>query len=226
MKTTALMFLLAAGALSASPAAPGEAGHSCCAAREDKTATAQPARFTDKSIYQLDATWTNDYGAAVKLASLQGRPQIITMFFANCAYACPLLVHQMQQVEAALTPALRDKIGFTLVSFDTERDTPAALHQYRAGRSLDAKRWTLLRGSPDDVLDLAALLNVKFKKDAQGEFQHSNVITLLNAQGEIVFQQLGLNADPQELIRQASLLAGHAGQQLLSRTEPRDPVVR
>ncbi len=210
---------MTAGALSASPAAAGEAGHSCCA-RDEKTAAVQQSRLTDRSIYQLEATWTNDYGAPLTLATLQGRPQIVTMFFANCAYACPLLVHQMQQIEAALPPGLRDKVGFTLVSFDTERDTPAALHQYRVGRSLDDKRWTLLRGNPDDVLDLAALLNVKFKKDAQGQFQHSNVISLLNAQGEIVFQQVGLNADPAEMIRQAWLLAGQADHQLLSATVP------
>jgi protein SCO1/2 len=54
---------------------------------------------------------------------------------------------------------------------------------------------------------LAALLNVKFKKDAQGQFLHSNVITLLNADGELVCQQLGLTADHNEIVRRASELA-------------------
>jgi protein SCO1/2 len=128
------------------------------------------------------------------------------MFFANCTYACPLLVFQMQQIEAGLPETLRDKVGFTLISFDTERDTPAALHSYRQGHALANSRWTLLRGGPEDVLDVAALLNVKFKKDAQGQFLHSNVITLLNAEGEIVCQQLGLNSDHEEIIRRASEL--------------------
>jgi protein SCO1/2 len=191
-------------ALLASAADTNLARHSCCASPSQPAIV--PASFSDRSLYQLDSAWTNDAGAAVKLGSLRGRPQVVAMFFANCTYACPLLVFQMQQIEAGLPETLRDKVGFTLISFDTERDTPAALHTYRQGHALSNDRWTLLRGGPEDVLDVAALLNVKFKKDAQRQFLHSNVITLLNAEGEIVCQQLGLNSDHEEIIRRASEL--------------------
>ncbi len=205
MKTNlSIVFLALAGALSTRAAANQRAG-SCCA--PPPTAQAAQTHLTDKSIYQLDSTWTNDSGADFKLDSLRGRPQVVTMFFANCAYACPLLVSQMKQIEAALPEPVRNKVGFVLVSFDTERDTPAALHAYRLQHDLSRQRWTLLRGTPDDVLNLAALLNVKFKKDAQGQFLHSNVITLLNAEGEIVYQQLGLNSPDQQMIDQLTSVA-------------------
>ncbi|HVM47244.1 MAG TPA: SCO family protein [Candidatus Acidoferrum sp.] len=186
-------------ALSAAAADTKQVRHSCCSPPEP--AGTAPARLSDKSLYQLDSSWTNDDGAAVKLAALRGRPQVLVMFFAHCVYACPLLVYQMQQLEAALPEGLRDKVGFTLVSFDSERDTPAALHQYRLQHGLEKGRWTLLHGGPDDVLELAALLNVKYKKDAQGQFLHSNVMTLLNAEGEIVCQQQGLNSDRKEILQ-------------------------
>ncbi len=204
MKTIALLAVLATGAFSASASGTNQAHRCCCAAKEE--AATAPLALSDKSLFQLDSTWTNDFGSSVKLASLQGRPQVIVMFFANCAYACPLLVYQMQQIEAALPEALRKNVGFTLVSFDPERDTPAALHKYRAQHELK-DNWTLLRGSSDDVFELAALLNVKFKKDAQGQFEHSNVITLLNPDGEIAFQQIGLNVDRGEITRRAAALA-------------------
>jgi hypothetical protein len=38
-------------------------------------------------------------------------------------------------------------------------------------------------------------LGIKFKKDPQGQFAHSNVITILNPAGEIVRQLTGLNLD-------------------------------
>lgn len=196
---------IAGGALCVSGAESSPCPHSCC--EPAQMPVAAPAHLTDKSIYQLDSTWTNDAGGVVNLASLRGRPQIVTMFFAHCAYACPMLAFQMKQIEAALPEALRNKVGFVLVTFDTERDTPTALHAYRVQHDLEKERWTLLRGGPDDVLDLAALLNVKFKKDAQGQFLHSNVITLLNADGEIAFQQLGLNVEQREIIQRASQLA-------------------
>ena len=201
MKTIPALFLLLAAPLTASAAETNLTRHCCCAVPE--TAAAAPAAVSDKSLYQLDSDWTNDFGASVKLASLRGRPQIVTMFFANCTYACPLLVYQMKQIEAALPEAVRGKVGFTLVSFDPERDTPAALHNYRAQHALGSERWTLLQGSSDAVLDLAALLNVKFKRDAQGQFLHSNVITLLSPDGEIVYQQLGLGSSNEEIVRRA-----------------------
>lgn len=172
----------------------------CCA--EEVTAAHPPS---DRSLYQLDSSWTNDASAALKLVSLSGRPQLVTMFFAKCEYACPVLVHDMKKVEAALPENVRAKVGFVLVTFDTERDTPAALAEYRKNHELPAN-WTLLRGAPDDVLELAALLGVKFKKDARGQFAHSNILTLLNAGGEIAHQQIGLNQSPDETVKQLTRL--------------------
>jgi protein SCO1/2 len=162
----------------------------CCA--KELTATSP---LSDRSLYQLDSSWTNDASASLKLESLGGRPQVITMFFAKCEYACPLLVHDMKRIEATLPENVRTNVGFVLVSFDSERDTPAALAEYRKNHNVTAN-WTLLSGASDDVLELGALLGVKFKKDLRGQFAHSNVITVLDAKGEIVFQQIGLNRDP------------------------------
>ncbi len=113
----------------------------------------------------------------------------------------------MQRIEAALPENLRTNTGFLLISFDSERDTPAALKVYRAKRELSNQNWTLLRGEPDDVRELAALLGVIYKRDANGDFAHSNVITLLNAEGEIVFQQPGLNLPADEIISKLKTLS-------------------
>ena len=113
------------------------------------------------------------------------------MFFASCGYACPLLVTDMQAIRAQLPAAVREKAVFVLVSFDVARDTPEALHNYRTQRGLDAG-WTLLHGADDAVRELAALLGVKYKQEADGMFSHSNLITILNAEGEVVHQRSGL----------------------------------
>ena len=194
-----LAFLLTCGCSISNQ--PRHDSASCCATNAE-TATAPPS---DRSLYQLDSSWTNDASAALKLASLGGRPQVVTMFFAKCEYACPVLVHDMKQVEAALPENVRTNVGFVLVSFDTERDTPAALAEYRRNHELPAN-WTLLRGAPDDVLELAALLGVKFKKDARGQFAHSNILTVLNTGGEVAHQQIGLNQAPDETVKQLTQL--------------------
>ena len=160
--------------------------------------------LSNKSLYQLDAKWTNDAGRAFALTSLRGRPVVITMFFAQCEYACPVIVNDIKRLQAAMPAGVRKQTRIVLVTFDTVRDTPAALRAFRERMSLD-DQWTLLRGEPDAVQELAMLLGVKFKQDARGQFAHSNLLTLLNAEGEIVHQHAGLNGDISEAAKVFSL---------------------
>src|SRR5205823_13101013 len=103
---------------------------SCCATNNQLVA-APAVALPGKSIYQIDSTWTTDAGEPFKLTTLRGRPQIVAMFFTSCQNACPITVSDMKRIEAALPERLRASVGFTLVSFDPERDTTAALHAYR-----------------------------------------------------------------------------------------------
>lgn len=179
---------------SSSAAETNAVRRSCCAA-DFSTAT-----YTDKSIYQVESKWTTDDGKEIALGRLAGKPQVVLMFFANCTYACPILVNDMKRIEAALPETLRTRVGFTLISFDAGRDTSAALADYRRSRDLVGGNWTLLSGKPDDIMELAALLGVRYKEGAGGQFLHSNVITILNAKGEIIHQQTGLNGDISETV--------------------------
>jgi len=191
MKRLFLIFALQIALL----AGAGERRPNCCVTNREVGSVVNSPAFTDKSLYQLDSVWNSADGRKLKLAELKGKPQVVTMFFARCELACPVLVHDVKRIEAALPPELQGKVGFVLVSFDSERDTPEALRGYRKQQELNANTWTLLQGKPDDVLELGALLGVKFKKDARGQFAHSNVITVLNSAGEIVYQLNGLNLD-------------------------------
>jgi protein SCO1/2 len=193
--TALSVFALANAGLAADPVAPLSSKPDCCA-KELPAA----APLSDRSLYQLDSSWTNDAGAALKLATLGGRPQLVTMFFASCQFTCPILLSDMKRTEAALPDNVRTNVGFVLVTFDSERDTPEALAAYRKIHGLPSN-WTLLRGAPDDVLELAALLGVKYKKDLRGQFAHSNVITVLDAGGETVRQIVGLNRDASEAVK-------------------------
>lgn len=202
MKTPLPVLCLAALAAASfsQAAAPAPA---CCAVVEVKSCCEELPSTTPlaaRSIYQLDATWTDDAGRPVKLASLRGQPVVVAMFFASCEYACPVLVHDLQRLRAALPASVRAKTRMVLVSFDTARDTPVVLAAYRERTTLD-ESWTLLRGESADVQDLAMLLGVKFKQDARGQFAHSNLFTVLNPGGEVVHQHPGLQGDVSEAAR-------------------------
>ena len=156
---------------------------------------------TETSLFQLESQWRSDAGKTVRLDVFGGRPVILTMFFSSCQFACPVLVHDLKRIEEALPPKLREQVDFVLVTFDTEKDTPEVLSAFRERQGLDAAHWSLLVGKPDDTRELAALLGVNYTREPSGQFAHSNTITVLNAQGEVAFQQLGLNRDPADVLR-------------------------
>jgi protein SCO1 len=201
MKTLVLLFLFT-GLLTRASDAPKpdccavEATKACCAA--DAVSSAAAAPLSNRSLYQLNSLWTTDGGATTELTALRGRPVVVAMFFAQCEYACPMLVNDVKRVRETLPAAVREKTRIVLVSFDTERDTVASLRSYRQRNDLDDS-WTLLRGDAASVQDLAMLLGVKFKRDARGQFAHSNLITVLNSEGEMIQQRAGLQGDVSEL---------------------------
>jgi protein SCO1 len=188
---TFLLLALAWGAAGISQAAD------CCGAAEPTT----DRQLSDRSIYQVDASWVTDAGQPFKLAALRGHPVVLAMFFTSCGYACPRIVADMARLEQSLPAETRAQVRFVLVSFDDARDTPAALRTYREAHGLGAARWTLLRGEGADVRELAAVLGVNYRKEANGLFSHSNLITVLNSEGEIVHQRNGLEGGLPEATR-------------------------
>jgi protein SCO1/2 len=145
-----------------------------------------------RSIYQLDAAWTDEAGESFRLASLRGHPVVIAMIFTSCGSACPVTVGQMKELEQALSKSMRAETRFVLVSFDSEGDTPSVLHSYLLHSGLDSRRWVLLHGNPGQVRDLAMVLGVSYSQVGPGLFSHSSLVSVLNRNGEIAYQRANL----------------------------------
>ena len=152
---------------------------------------------TPDSLYQLDARLTDQAGHARGLDVWRGSPVLVTMFYGSCQATCPLIIDTLRSTARGMSPQARAKLRVLLISLDPERDTPAALAQIAATRRVDTSRWTLATTDADTVRDIAALLDLQYRKLPSGEFSHATVITLLSPGGEIVARstQLG-RADP------------------------------
>jgi len=151
--------------------------------------------YSARSIYQVESTWITATEQSLHLGHLQGKVQVLAMVYTTCESACPIIVSLMQRIEAALPPELHSQVGFVLVTWIQKRDTPSVLSAYSAKMHLDPASWSLLSGRPDDVMELAMLLGITYKRDQSGGFIHSNVITVLNKAGEIVHRYEGLQQD-------------------------------
>ena len=126
-------------------------------------------------------------------ADLQGRPQIVALFYSSCHVACPITVEKLKQIESTLSKDLQAQVGIVLVTFDPMADTADVLHSFRRSQQL-SNRWTLLRGTDASTRGLTGWLGVAFERQ-RFRLTHSNAITLLDAHGRIVFQRTGLH-DP------------------------------
>lgn len=153
------------------------------------------------SIYHLPAVLIDQHGKSADWRAHRGRPQMVAMFYTSCRYICPLIVDSAKGIEHALTPVERARLGILLISMDPARDTPAALKSVFDKRKLDAARWSLASPQPGDVRAIAGALGIRYRALADGEFNHSSALVLLDAEGRIVArtERMGARPDPEFL---------------------------
>ena len=148
------------------------------------------------SVYQLSVPLTDQEGRASTLADWRGKPVMITMFYSSCQFVCPRIVEALKKTQASLDPQ-HAKLPVLMVTLDPARDDTATLKAMAEERHLDPKRWTLARTEARNVRKLAAMLGIQYRELPSGEFNHSSVIILLDAEGRVVGKTSVLGeADP------------------------------
>lgn len=150
-------------------------------------------------LYDLDLALVDQDGKKLGLDAFRGHRVLVSMFYASCPYACPTLISDIRRLERRLSPAARADLRVLLVSFDPERDTPSALLELMKTRDLDRSRWALCTTSPDSTRDLAAVLGIKFRKLANGGFNHTSLITVVDRDGTVLAHSEGLGGDNDDL---------------------------
>ena len=137
------------------------------------------------SIYQLAVPLTNQEGKSSNLIDRRGQPLLISMFYTGCQFVCPRIVDALKKTEESLTPAERSRVPVLMVTFDPARDDVAALKEVINERHLNSAQWTLARTDERHVRKLAATLAIQYRALPSGDFNHTSVLILLDAEGRI-----------------------------------------
>lgn len=153
--------------------------------------------ISEMSIYNLPTTWTTQDGQDIQLQDLEGDVLVMVMIYTSCTAACPRLVADMRNIEKALPEDVKEEVKMIFVSIDPETDTPKRLKTFAKENLLDKEPWLFLRSSEENTREFAAVLAVNYKQITPIDFSHSNIISVFNRKGEMVFQQegLGVNSD-------------------------------
>lgn len=154
----------------------------------------------ENSLFNLDKVFTNQNGENITLQDIKGDVKVISMIYTRCKTTCPILLDNMMKLDSLISKDVKGKVHFILVSLDPSRDTYLDMKKFGEVRGLDYSRWSLLTGSVDNVLQLAVSLGIKYKKEVDGSYVHSNLIIVLDKCGNIVYNHPGLNDDLFKLV--------------------------
>lgn len=149
-----------------------------------------------RSLYRLDVSMTDHEGRTMTWSDLRGRPAVVAMVYATCNTACPMTV---KEISTVLDKAHDIGTPVFLFTLDPEHDDPPALRAMHERHALEP-RWRLVRTEPADVQEIAAALGIRYRELTEGEYAHTPVIAVLDAQGVVAIRQDGLGQSHDALI--------------------------
>jgi protein SCO1/2 len=146
-------------------------------------------------------TLTNQDGKRLALKDLRGKVLAITFIFASCADTCPLLTAKMAGIQNRLGSNFGPKVYFVSITVDPERDTPEVLKQYAEGHKANSAGWAFLTGTSAEIREVAKRYGIFYKKTPRGDVDHTFLTSLVDQNGILRVQYMGVKFDPDEMLR-------------------------
>ena len=159
--------------------------------------TAEGARRLEVALHPVPApaVMVEGAGAAAPLRGLLANGEDVTVaefFYTQCQSVCLALGSSLQQMQATLLadgahdPAAR-RVRLLSISFDGQRDTPAALGAYAVRMRADPAVWRFVR-VPDaaQARHLLAAFQVVVVPDGRGDFEHNAALLVIDRGGRLV----------------------------------------
>ena len=160
-----------------------------------------------------DFTLTTQDGARMSLRDLRGKVVAVTFIYASCTDTCPLLTAKMAALQAKLGPEFGSRVFFASVTVDPERDTPVVLRRYAQAHGANPGGWAFLTGSPAEIRDVERRYGVYARKNPAGDVDHTFLTSLIDSDGILRVQYLGVRFDPDELLGDVQSLLREMGRQ-------------
>ena len=138
------------------------------------------------SLYGLAMPLTDARGERFDWREMAGKPLLVTMFYGDCASACPVLMQSLQRTIAELQPEA-GALKVLMVSLNPQHDTPASLAHLSHMHQLDERFFRLAVAADEgQTRAMAAALRIKYRALDNGEISHNTRVTLLNADGQVI----------------------------------------
>jgi protein SCO1/2 len=145
-------------------------------------------------------TLTTQDGRPLALGELRGKVVLVTFMYASCPDACPLLSAKLAAIARRLGDDGRRKVFFVSITVDPEHDTPAVLATYARGYGIDTRGWAFVTGTPAEIGDVARRYGIYRRTRERGDVDHTFLTSLVDRNGILRVQYLGVRFDPEEML--------------------------
>lgn len=134
-------------------------------------------------------TFIDTEGKKIDLATLRGKPVLVSLIYTGCTDVCPLIIENLRPAIVAAQAALgEDSFTTITIGFNTKRDTPDRMRSFARERGIDLPNWLFLSGKQRDVEKLAAATGFTIVPTAGG-FDHTAQVSVIDPEGKI-YQQI------------------------------------
>ena len=139
-------------------------------------------------------------GQSFDLASLRGKPLVVSMIYTSCHHVCPTITKNLATAVDIAREALgEDSFSVVTVGFDWAVDTPDRMRLYATERRIDVPGWYFLAGDANSIDALSKNLGFQFFPSAKG-FDHLTQTTIIDGDGVIYRHIYGVDIEPQPFV--------------------------
>lgn len=126
-------------------------------------------------------------GRRLTLQDFAGKRVAVEFIYTRCDSVCLTLGTVFRQIHQRLPESARDSdIVLLSISFDPQRDDPAALRSYAGRFGADGESWRVVRPlASDDLPALLAAFGVVVIPNALGGFEHNAALHLVGRDGRL-----------------------------------------
>lgn len=151
--------------------------------------------------------FTDQDGRPLELATLRGRPVVVSYIYTSCAFICPTLTSSLAQVVRVARQTLGEAaFSVVTVGFDTRVDSPEQMRRHAAERGIRDPRWYFVSGDEAGVAAFARETGFSYAPVAGG-FDHLTQVTILDGAGRVYQQVYGPEFQPPMLVDPLKRLA-------------------
>ncbi len=125
----------------------------------------------------------DQFGKPFKFTPANGKLVLVTFVYTTCPDVCPLFTAKLASIQRILEKEDRDDYLLLTITTDPARDTPAKMKAYAQAFHADFRRWHFLSGIREPLAQVWKEFGVTVKDLGNGQIQHTNLTTLIDAKG-------------------------------------------